>query len=237
VPEAQPAQPAALPGGVAVTAQEPAAPTTITTVDVRRPVVSTTEYVRLPWLSVAADPGVTGRIQQRIDGLEQSARIAPALYPNEHVRLVLTRGALEGDTLLVVRPGRRVGTQGTIIEPVAMVRVESVDAGGAVARIVNQFGDARVGDVVMPMRSAPEPDVRRTGTRGWRPGGSDPGVPGPPVHVRHDGPGVHLAGPGAAASGSVTSSQCMYLRAPAHRRRTVACCAWCTWTKALRRPV
>jgi hypothetical protein len=133
VPETRPAQPAALyPEGVAVMAPEPAAPTTITTVDVRRPVVSTTEYVRLPWLSVAADPGMTGRIQQRIDGLEQSARIAPALYPNEHVRLVLTRGALEGDTLLVVRPGRRVGTQGTIIEPVAMVRVESVDAGGAV---------------------------------------------------------------------------------------------------------
>jgi hypothetical protein len=133
-------------------------PTTLTTLDMRRPVLTAGEYLRLPWLSPTADPGITGRIQQRRDATATSERIAPALYPNEEVFITQTAGlAARGDSLVIVRAGRRVGTHGTIMEPLAVLRVDSVHAGGVLsARIVNQFGDARVGDVVMPVQLLPE---------------------------------------------------------------------------------
>jgi hypothetical protein len=132
-------------------------PTLVTTLDMRRPVLSEGEYVRLPWLSPAADPGITGRIQGRAGVVADSDRIASALYPNERVHVAITAGALPtlGDTLVVIRPGRRIGTHGTVIEPVAMLRVDTVLASGVLARIVSQFGETRVGDVVMPLRPVP----------------------------------------------------------------------------------
>ncbi|HSJ25212.1 MAG TPA: LysM peptidoglycan-binding domain-containing protein [Longimicrobiales bacterium] len=131
-------------------------PTVLTTPDVRQPVLTEGEYVRLPWLSPAENPGATGRIQRQVDAEQAAARIEPALYPNQDVYVTVTSGtAAPGDTLMAVRSGRRVGTQGFVVEPLALLRVDSVNGGTVTARIVSQFGDARVGDVVMPVRPMP----------------------------------------------------------------------------------
>jgi hypothetical protein len=139
-------------------------PTVISTVDLRRPVVSTGEYLRLPWLSLQADALLTGRIHGKADPAAADDRMASALYPNTRVHFAMTAGTVAvGDSLLVVRRGRRVGVSGTVVEPLAILRVESTaGAGTGTARIVSQFGDTRVGDAVMGMTTVPampEPGV------------------------------------------------------------------------------
>jgi hypothetical protein len=136
-------------------AAQDTAPTMLTTLDLRRPVLSAGEYVRLPWLSPTADPGITGRILRRNDASGVPERIPSALYPNDRVQLS-EMPVMVGDSLVVIRPGRRIGTHGTVIEPVALLRVDSVAQGAVLARIATQFGSARVGDVVMPLYAVPE---------------------------------------------------------------------------------
>jgi hypothetical protein len=133
-------------------------PTVISTVDLRRPIVSPGEYLRLPWLSLQPDGLVTGRIQGKADPAAADDRMASALYPNQRVHFVMTAGNVAtGDSLLVVRRGRLVGSVGTVVEPLAVLRVESTAGGGTgTARIVRQFGDTRVGDAVMSARTLPE---------------------------------------------------------------------------------
>jgi hypothetical protein len=161
--QAAAAEPWAAEATVAVTGQEQQ-PTVISTVDLRRPTVSPGEYLRLPWLSLQPDGLVTGRIQGKADPAAADDRMASALYPNQRVHFVMTAGNVApGDSLLVVRRGRRVGTAGTVVEPLAVLRVESTAGGGTgTARIVSQFGDTRVGDGVMGMMTVPalpEPGV------------------------------------------------------------------------------
>jgi hypothetical protein len=147
------------PSRVTVAVEVPAAdgpPTTITTLDMRRPVLSAGEYVRLPWLSGTADAGTVARIRQRADDGSSDGRIASALYPNERVLLQLTGGTVvAGDTLVAVRPGRRLGSHGTVMEPLALLRVDSVTAGAAVARIISQFAETRVGDLLIRQQPMP----------------------------------------------------------------------------------
>jgi hypothetical protein len=161
--QAAAAEPWAADATVAAVAQEQQ-PTVISTVDLRRPIVSPGEYLRLPWLSLQPDMLVTGRIQGKADPAAADDRMASALYPNERVHFVMTAGNVAtGDSLLVVRRGRRVGLAGTVVEPLAVLRVESTAGGGTgTARIVSQFGDTRVGDGVMGMMTVPalpEPGV------------------------------------------------------------------------------
>jgi hypothetical protein len=158
------------PEGVALPVEE-ATPTTLTTLDFRRPVVTAAEYVRLPWLSAAADPGVSGRILRRADSGQQEGRIPSALYPNDRVHLTMSGRAAAGDTVLVIRTGRRIGTHGSVVEPVALVRLDSVWTGTVLGQVVAQFGEARVGDMVMPLQplppvSADEPEVVTGGMEG-----------------------------------------------------------------------
>jgi hypothetical protein len=61
-----------------------------------------------------------------------------------------------GDTVMAIRPVRRVGNHGTIIEPLALLRVDTIVGSAAIAQVVNQFGELRVGDVVMPLMPVPE---------------------------------------------------------------------------------
>jgi hypothetical protein len=136
--------------------EEPAAaPTTLTTLDMRRPVLSAGEFIRLPWVSPTADPGITGRILRRADATGAPERIPSALYPNDRVHLSVSAVSV-GDTLVAIRAGRRIGAYGTLIEPVALLRVDSITQGALQARIVTQFGEARVGDAVMPLYAVPE---------------------------------------------------------------------------------
>lgn len=156
VPEGEPIGQVYLPALETPAEAADTAPTVVTSVDLRRPVIGVGEYLRLPWISRAANGGATARIARRADAGAQADRIASALYPNDRVHIVTEAGLpAVGDTLMAIRPVRRVGDHGTIIEPLALLRVDSVAGGAAIGRVVSQFGELRVGDVVMPLAPVP----------------------------------------------------------------------------------
>jgi hypothetical protein len=129
-------------------------PTVVGVIDMRRPVVTSAEYRSAPWLSGRAAADVTGRISALADPASAGDRLPSALHPNDRVHIEAT--VQPGDSLLVVRHGRRVAEVGELVQPVGVLLVESVSGGVGNARMVRQFGDARVGDLVMPLAAVPE---------------------------------------------------------------------------------
>jgi hypothetical protein len=133
-------------------------PTVVGTVDLRRPVVSMSEYLAAPWLSPTAERQVSGRILRMADPAAMQDRLASNIHPNDRVHIgdLGANRPQVGDSLTVVRFGRRVGTSGVIVEPLAMLVVEGTDQSIATARVVRQFGTARLGDSVMPLETLPQ---------------------------------------------------------------------------------
>jgi hypothetical protein len=142
--------------------QEPvpaqAQPTVLATLDLRRPIIPVGEYLAAPWVSATAEGEVLGRIIQPRDPAAADDKLAKTLHPTDLVyvgQLAGTR-ALVGDSLVVVRFGRAIGDRGRIIEPLAILRVDSVTPTTLTARIARQIGDARVGDPVLVLDRVPE---------------------------------------------------------------------------------
>jgi hypothetical protein len=142
-------------------AEEPAQaqePTVVTTLDLRRPVVATAEYLAMPWVSSTAPGEVMGRVLKLADPSFAADRLPSNIHPNDRVHLGSLRGTLpqRGDSLLTVRMGALVPGFGQIVEPTALLVVENVTPTVVTARVSRQFGTARIGDDVMPMRPLPE---------------------------------------------------------------------------------
>lgn len=148
-------------------------PTRIEAVDVRRPIVGAAEYLATPWLSRTAEREVAGRIIRLADPSAEMDRIPSALHPNDAVHLGRLRGERPqpGDSLLIVRFGRRVADRGRIVEPLGVLRVDTGSATVVTARLIRQFGDPKIGDVLLPLRGIPaiglgEPDSIEAGIEG-----------------------------------------------------------------------
>ncbi|MGH7447048.1 MAG: hypothetical protein ACRELT_05790, partial [Longimicrobiales bacterium] len=133
-------------------------PTVVETLDMRRPVVGLAEYLAAPWLSATARREVSGTILRMADPAALQDRLAQNIHPNDRVHIgdLGANRPQVGDSLTVVRFGRTVADRGVIVEPLAVLLVEAVDATVATARVVRQFGTARLGDSVMPLAPLPE---------------------------------------------------------------------------------
>ena len=154
-PPAPPAANQAFP--IAPPAEEPKdTATVIASLDLRRPVVSMAEYLAAPWLSFSAYDQVVGQIIRVVDPSAVTDRLPSTLHPNERVHLgALTEGRQPGDSLVIIRFGRRIDGHGVIVEPVGLLRVDSVTPTVVVARVVQQYADAKVGDAVLPLGKLP----------------------------------------------------------------------------------
>jgi hypothetical protein len=132
-------------------------PTVVETLDLRRPVVAMSEHLAAPWLSATAAREVNGKILRLADPSAMQDRLASNLHPHDRVHLGDLGGNRPqvGDSLIVIRFGRRVADRGVIVEPLAVLVVEAVDPTMATARVVQQFGTARLGDSVMPLPPLP----------------------------------------------------------------------------------
>jgi hypothetical protein len=132
-------------------------PTVVETLDLRRPVIALSEYLAAPWLSTVAERQVSGTVLRLADPGAMRDRLPSNLHPNDRVHigdLGSTRPQV-GDSLTVVRFGRQVGDRGVIVEPLAVLLVEAVNPTVATARVVRQFGTARLGDSVIPLSTLP----------------------------------------------------------------------------------
>jgi hypothetical protein len=148
-------------------------PTVVETVDLRRPAVALSEYLSAPWLSTTAPRQVSGTILRMADPAATRDRLASNIHPNDRVHIgdMGANRPQVGDSLSVVRFGRQVANLGVIVEPLAVLLVEAVDPTTATARVVRQFGTARLGDSVILLGPLPqigmgEPEPVQTGPEG-----------------------------------------------------------------------
>ena len=132
-------------------------PIVVETLDLRRPVIAMSEFLAAPWLSVSAEREVNGRVLRLADPAAMRDRLASTLHPHDRVHIgnLGANRPQVGDSLMVVRFGRRVSDRGMIVEPLAVLVVDAVDPTIATARVVRQFGTARLGDSVMPLPPLP----------------------------------------------------------------------------------
>lgn len=153
--------PVDVPLDVAVTPLIPAdtAPTpgrTTQTIDLRRPFVTAVEHTTAPWLSPSPEASIIGRLVRVLDPTIGSGKIPQSLYPNDRVLIGDMKAELaKGDSLQIVRVGRLMEGYGRVVEPLGIVRVDSIGDNAAEATLVWLFGQARVGDNVMFLTPTP----------------------------------------------------------------------------------
>jgi hypothetical protein len=120
--------------------------------------VQPAEFHASPWLGEPTALSAAGRLLERVAPGEAGRRFTGWVQPHESVYLSHMPGVRAGvdDELVLVRPARRVGAWGAIIEPVAVIRVTAVDADVLTAQVRRQFGVVRPGDLALPPARFPE---------------------------------------------------------------------------------
>jgi hypothetical protein len=119
--------------------------------------VSPHEHHSTPYLADTASLGTLGRIISLEDPSAEGDLLPPAIRPYDRVFIgeLSGRRAAQGDTLVAAHYGRRIGTLGQVIEPVALLVVDEAGASVMTAKVVQQFSSARVGDAVLPLDPVP----------------------------------------------------------------------------------
>ena len=127
------------------------------TVDLRRPLIPVAEYYSTPWLTAAAEQPLMGRIVGVWDPSAREDRIPTVLHPNYRVHVGELRQSqvAVGDSLVTVRLGDEVRGWGRVVQPLAILRVDSISPTTLLTTVVAQYGDAQVGDRVMALESMP----------------------------------------------------------------------------------
>jgi len=128
------------------------------TLDLRRPVIPAAGYYSTPWLELAVSGRTAGRVQRLADQPSAATdKIAPTLHPHDRILMSRSGPAVAvGDSLLIVRLGRELIGYGQVVEPLAMVRVDSLGENVFTGRLVVQYDEARVGDQVLRLERMPE---------------------------------------------------------------------------------
>lgn len=124
--------------------------TVIADLDLRQALMTPVEYLGLPWL---ADPRAlpwAGRVVGIMDPALREMTMPTMLKPYDRVHVGrLTQTVVPGDTLQVVRLGRSVSVSQQVVQPLALLEVQSVDQDGAIALVVRMYGEARRDDPVL----------------------------------------------------------------------------------------
>ena len=125
--------------------------------DNRRFLVTEREYATAPWLSPTPRAHVVGRMVRVADPSVVADKIPITLQSHMQVAIGDLHGSFEsGDSIQIVRFGRTIGRYGTVVQPLGVLRIDSVRPTVVVATLVQHFGDARIGDYVMALTTQPE---------------------------------------------------------------------------------
>jgi hypothetical protein len=132
--------------------------TVLETIEPQAPlVVAPWEWHSTPYLADSPESGMIGRVVAVDDPSAEGDIYPPAVHPYDrvHVGRLQGQGVNVGDTVVAVRFGRFLGGEGQIVEPLALLRVDTIARTVLTATVVKQFQVARVGDVVIMKEPVP----------------------------------------------------------------------------------
>lgn len=151
-PEPEPANPNRSRFYVAPSA-EPAEPTVISSERQANAIIQPMEYIAAPWIADSASIGINGRVIQAVDPRSAEDVLAQTFHPRDKL-YISARGSV-GERLMVVRLTRVLRPYGWLVEPMGIIRIDTVGARAARAIITHQFSDLKVGDLTIPLPPVP----------------------------------------------------------------------------------
>lgn len=135
----------------------------------RLSVVSLSDFFRAARLMDPSELGPTGTTFRVIEENPLGLNRPPSVRLNQDVVVHLGNlSASPGDFLQSVRWGRKIGSQGTVLQSMAILEITRVAGDSARARVVEIYGDYQVGDPVVRAEDFfvdPESVVDETATR------------------------------------------------------------------------
>jgi hypothetical protein len=135
----------------------------------RLSVVSLSDFFQATQLLDPSELGPTGTTFRVIEENPLGLSLPTSARLNQEVVIHMGNlSASPGDFLQTVRWGRKIGSQGSVLESMAILQITRTAGDSARARVVEVYGDYQVGDLVM--RAAdffidPESEVEDTSTR------------------------------------------------------------------------
>lgn len=135
---------------------EPAAPrepTVLSSETQRNAIIRPEEWISAPWLARESELGLVGRVIAPVDPRNMDNKLPHTFHPRS--RAYLSMPANIGDRFLVVRLKHQVPGHGWVVQPMAVVRVDTVGGNTSRAMVIDQFADMKVGDLVMPVPRVP----------------------------------------------------------------------------------
>ncbi len=133
---------------------QPREPTVLSSEQQRDAIVRPKEWMAAPWLARENELGALGTVIAPVDPRNLDDELPHTFHPRS--RAYLSFPANIGDRFLVVRLKHRVTGYGWVVQPMGIVRVDTVVGESASrAMVVSQFADMKVGDVVMPLPVVP----------------------------------------------------------------------------------
>jgi hypothetical protein len=131
----------------------PREPTVLSSEQQRDAIVRPEEWIAAPWLARESELGVLGEIVAPVDPRVNDDQLPHTFHPR--TRAYLSFPAHVGNRFLVVRLKHRVTGHGWVVQPMGIVRVDTVGGTTSRAMVISQFADMKVGDLVMPLPQVP----------------------------------------------------------------------------------
>ncbi|MEX2284523.1 MAG: LysM peptidoglycan-binding domain-containing protein [Gemmatimonadota bacterium] len=115
------------------------------------------EYHAAPWLADSATLNVAGWVFKSAEPRNDKDKLSVMFHPFDrlHIAYAGTARARAGDLMLVVSLGRKIPGYGRVIEPVGVIRIDSLASNTMMGMVTHQFGGLTTGDLVIPMDSFP----------------------------------------------------------------------------------
>lgn len=134
-------------------------PTIISAEGVRIPLVQPLEWMAAPWIADTSQLKVIAHVYKPYDPRDQNDKLTQEFHPMDKLVLSTMSPLAAKDQLLAIRLTRNLRGVGWIIEPMGILRIDSVTAKSAVASVVRQFSDLKVGDVAIALPAIPNMPV------------------------------------------------------------------------------
>lgn len=114
------------------------------------------EWLAAPWIADTMKVSTVARVYKPYDPRDQEDKLSQQFHPLDKLYIAVVDPTIKaGDMLLAYRQGAKVVGYGTVIEPMGILRIDSVGGNTAVAMVTKQFSDLKVGDLAMPLPKIP----------------------------------------------------------------------------------